>query len=394
VLLTPDAPRELKDADTLWIACAGLERQWNAREARAIDFSIPRAVPERLWLAFAKEIAGLFVEVGLPVQVDVEVGTASDGGLHPHVHLLIATRTAGKNGLSKTKSRDLDRMFFRDKGRVLRRELAEAGNRFLYAHFIPVHLVPLSNVQQKIHPACPRFRGLWEKEKLLPSQHEWRRMRSEFHTVTAEIARHEIELRELSERLSSIEIDNPWSDRDQALVVEQESGSATVVAAENVRTNPLETPGQHSKTLAATSPGGDEGSEDESSDFEFEPMPVPRPPVALVKQPGLRSEALLRRLQEWKHRDPQFKNLVEDIRGLPAEDLHGRYHPLSAAAAALIEIPDDPVRPVADDPADPQTVAQMYMIKYELMGELAARIGANIRRRPDRSRVTFAPAEH
>ena len=68
--------------------------------------------------------------------------------------------------------------------------------------------------------------------------------------------------------------------------------------------------------------------------------------------------------------------------------------PLSAAAAAFIEIPDDPVRPVADDPADPQTVAQMYMIKYELMGELAARIGANIRRRPDRSRVTFAPAEH
>jgi hypothetical protein len=386
VLLPTDAPRELKDADTLWIACAGLERQWNAREARAVDFSIPRAVPERLWLPFAKELARLFVEIGLPVQVDVEVGRASDGGLHPHVHLLIATRTAGKDGLSKTKSRDLDRMFFRDKGRVLRRELAEAGNRFFYAHFVPLNLVPLSNAQQKIHPACPRYRGSWEKEQLLPSQQEWRRMRSEFQMVTGEIARHEIELKELSEPFPPMEVDDTWSDIDRAFVAELGRGSATSVAAGKAQTYPRDIWEQKSETLAAMA-----RSQGESSDFDFDPMPSPRPLGSAVQQPDMRSAALLSRLQEWRRRDPQFSDLVEDIRGRSAG--HIRHHPLTAAAAALIETPHDPERPVVDDPADPHAVAQMYMIKYELMGELAARIGAELGRRRDRSRVTFTPAE-
>lgn len=389
VLLPAEAPKDLEDADTLWTASARLERQSNAREARAIDFSIPRAVPERLWLPFAKEIARLFVRVGLPVQVDVEVGIASDGGLHPHVHILIAPRTAGASGLSRTKCRALDKMFHRDKGRVLRRELAEAGNRFLFAHFIPVRLIPLSNAQQNIHPACPRYRGAWEKEKLLPAQAEWRQMRSEFETVAAQIALHERELEEISNQFPSVGIDDAKGDREQVRVFVQDTRVTPVLPTQALHTATgiptIYNAGSSSTPARLT---------DEVADFELDPMPVPRSPAAPVKKPGLRSEVLLRHLREWKHRDWQFGKLVDDIRSLPTDDIRARYEPLSAAATALIEIPDDHEGGIAADPADPHTVAQLYMIKYELMGELASRIGASIRHRPDRSRVTFAPAEH
>ena len=100
ILLPGHVPAELSDRQTLWNTVElGIARK-NAQPAFEVEVALPRelAPDERLELVrnFAKRE---FVDHGMIVDLCIHMGKASDGGEHPHAHMLIATRRFDDQGV-------------------------------------------------------------------------------------------------------------------------------------------------------------------------------------------------------------------------------------------------------------------------------------------------------
>jgi ATP-dependent exoDNAse (exonuclease V) alpha subunit len=108
-ILTPEhLPERLRDRGTLWNEVeAGLKRK-DAQPAFEVEVALPRelSAEKRIELvrAFALEH---FVKQGLVVDVCIHNDRASDGGDHPHCHMLVTTRRWQDDGTMGKAARDL-----------------------------------------------------------------------------------------------------------------------------------------------------------------------------------------------------------------------------------------------------------------------------------------------
>ena len=108
ILLPEHVPVELADRATLWNR---VEQQLNHKRGQPafeVEVALPRELsPEkRLELArtFAEE---QLVSKGLIVDLCIHMGVASDGGEHPHCHMLCTTRRWSDDGNMGKAARDL-----------------------------------------------------------------------------------------------------------------------------------------------------------------------------------------------------------------------------------------------------------------------------------------------
>lgn len=159
-----DAPSWVSNAHLVWKKAAHAERQWDAQEARILDVQIPRGIPYHLIPELVDEIYRPFAKGGLVVQVDWHVSTARDGDENPHLHGLISMRRMTRHGFAKTKTADRhwNRHFREDKGRAVRRKIADAINGVAERHGCGVRVVAESNAARDFPAPEPRLpRGVF-----------------------------------------------------------------------------------------------------------------------------------------------------------------------------------------------------------------------------------------
>ena len=108
-LILPDhMPASLASRDALWNAIeAGIKRK-DGQPAFEVEVALPRELSKEQCAQLVREFATAeFVAQGLPVDINIHRPIASDGGEHPHAHILISTRRFNEYGTLDKVARDL-----------------------------------------------------------------------------------------------------------------------------------------------------------------------------------------------------------------------------------------------------------------------------------------------
>jgi len=107
VLLPEHLPERLQDRATLWNTVE-LGLRANGQPAFEVEFALPRELTGEQRTALARQFAKReFVDKGLAVDMCLHMGVASDGGPHPHCHLLVSTRRWKADGTMDKAATDL-----------------------------------------------------------------------------------------------------------------------------------------------------------------------------------------------------------------------------------------------------------------------------------------------
>ena len=109
IMLPKDNPAELGDRSNLWNTMElGITRK-NAQPAFEVEVALPRELAPEQRLELVRNFAQReFVDKGLIVDLCIHMGKASDGGEHPHAHMLIPTRRVSADGqIDKSPAKDM-----------------------------------------------------------------------------------------------------------------------------------------------------------------------------------------------------------------------------------------------------------------------------------------------
>jgi len=128
ILRPADAPAWMGDRAQLWNAVEKIEARKDAQLAREIEVAIPRELDREARQALVREfVTTEFVARGMIADVAWHMGRASDGGQHPHAHVLLTMRALTGEGFGP-KNRDWND---RDLLEGWRERWAEHANRAL-----------------------------------------------------------------------------------------------------------------------------------------------------------------------------------------------------------------------------------------------------------------------
>lgn len=108
VLLPDHMPVSLASREALWNAVeTGIKRK-DGQPAFEVEVALPRELSREQCVELARSFAlDQFVSKGLPVDLNIHRPTASDGGEHPHAHLLISTRRFNDDGTLDRAATDM-----------------------------------------------------------------------------------------------------------------------------------------------------------------------------------------------------------------------------------------------------------------------------------------------
>lgn len=121
IMLAPEgAPDWTGEPEPLWQRAAESEKRVDAQEARIVDFSMPRQIPEALWESCIRHVYSPFLERGMVMQIDIHDKPASDGGRNTNIHGLATLRPIDGNGFSSRKDRSWNDLFRERGGRSVR----------------------------------------------------------------------------------------------------------------------------------------------------------------------------------------------------------------------------------------------------------------------------------
>jgi hypothetical protein len=123
ILLPPGGDEALLNPDVFIAAIEQAERRYDAQECRTLDFDLPRGLKLHEMLPAAAFIIAPLVHAGMAAQVDVECPMASDGGEHPHAHVMLAMRELHGSHFG-AKRRDWNTWFTARNGREMRALIA------------------------------------------------------------------------------------------------------------------------------------------------------------------------------------------------------------------------------------------------------------------------------
>ncbi len=188
--LADGADPEFADECNFVMAVAFRETRVNAQEGRAVDFSLPRELPEELlllsdlhllqqWkvprglfafrgrpprrlglvaLPVASFVIAAFVRQDMAVRIDIECPQASDNGRNPHVHAFLAMRVLEPDGFGQ-KAREWNQQFRYDFGRYFRAVIAARVTLGCALVGVAAHMDPRRNEE----------RGLPQPEQRIPA---------------------------------------------------------------------------------------------------------------------------------------------------------------------------------------------------------------------------------
>lgn len=108
ILLPDHMPETLQDREALWNAVeTGIKRK-DGQPAFEVEVALPRELSHEQCAELARTFAQEhFVDKGLPVDLNIHRPTASDGGEHPHCHILVSTRRFNPDGTLAKAATDM-----------------------------------------------------------------------------------------------------------------------------------------------------------------------------------------------------------------------------------------------------------------------------------------------
>src|SRR5690606_12925311 len=130
MLMPQGAPDWAQQPESLWQRVSAAERRVDAQEARIVDFSMPRAVPAKLWESCVRHVYQPYIDMGMVLQIDIHDSPASDGGRNTNVHALATLREIDGDGFAVKKNRAWNDAFRERNGRVIRQQFAERLTSF------------------------------------------------------------------------------------------------------------------------------------------------------------------------------------------------------------------------------------------------------------------------
>lgn len=237
IMLAPDrAPDWSRDPATLWQRVAQAEKRIDAQEARIVDFSMPRAIPPRLWDDCIRHVYASYVRMGMVLQIDIHDTLASDGGRNTNVHGLATLRVIEGDGFASRKNRSWNDAFRERSGRAVREAFATRLTEFCRTHGIDYAGDARSNVERDLpdpEPALPKWnfeaakRGDDITEALATLQEHrrqrrlWERAKAEQDAAEQDLGKLEAELRRRGIRrvVPAAPSRRPKTDRDRRAAV-------------------------------------------------------------------------------------------------------------------------------------------------------------------------------
>lgn len=195
VMLAPDgAPEWARKQASLWRRAAEAEKRIDAQEARIVDFSMPRAIPPRLWEACIRHVYAPFIARGMVFQIDIHDIAASDGGRNINIHGLATLRPIDGDGFAKRKDRSWNDLFRERGGRNVREMFAERLTAFCQEHAIAYEGDARSNQVRDLpdpEPQLPKwnfeaFTRTQQMSEALMALHHHRNRRREWDVAKAE----------------------------------------------------------------------------------------------------------------------------------------------------------------------------------------------------------------
>ena len=250
VLLPDGADPEFADECNFVMAVAFRETRVNAQEGRAVDFALPRELPEELLLPVASFVMAAFVRQGMAVRIDIECPQASDNGRNPHVHAFLAMRVLEPDGFGQ-KAREWNQQFRYASGRYFRAVIAARVTLACALVGVAAHMDPRRNKE----------RGLPEPEQRIPAPLWWMCDRLTYvapiENLKAERERKKEKLKTLSaprvNTSGTVVVSNAVSNRDP--MSEEERNQRMNFLVPLVQDLGLETRGSSAGILLATSAG-------------------------------------------------------------------------------------------------------------------------------------------
>lgn len=209
MLTPPGAPDWTHAPESLWQRAAAAEKRVDAQEARIVDFSMPRAVPAKLWEACIRHVYEPFLRMGMVLQVDIHDSPASDGGRNINVHALATLRQIDGDGFAARKNRAWNDAFRERNGRVVREQFAERLTSFCKAQGIDYQGDARPNSERDRpapEPELPRWNfEAWKREgemtEALEALHEHRARRREWEAAQAETIEAALDLARIETRI-------------------------------------------------------------------------------------------------------------------------------------------------------------------------------------------------
>lgn len=108
ILLPEHMPEACRDRGTLWNAIETGIKHPRGQPAFEVEVALPRELNPDQCAQLVREFAtDHFVENGLPVDFAIHRTIASDGGEHPHAHILVSTRRFEADGSLGKAARDM-----------------------------------------------------------------------------------------------------------------------------------------------------------------------------------------------------------------------------------------------------------------------------------------------
>ena len=163
VLLPENANPIFADELNFLMAVAFREPRKDSQEGRALDFCLPRAVPDEFMRAVAAFAMVPFTKVGMAVRIDIECPAASDNEPNGHCHGYLAQRCLDSDGFG-AKRREWNQLFRRDNGRYVRSLLAGRLTLGCALLGIGAYVDPRRNDQRGLEPPERRIHPkLWRR---------------------------------------------------------------------------------------------------------------------------------------------------------------------------------------------------------------------------------------
>lgn len=210
IMLAPEgAPDWARQPEPLWQRAAGVEKRIDAQEARIVDFSMPRQVPEALWEDCVRHTYAPLIARGMILQIDIHDTPASDGGRNVNVHGLATLRPIDGDDFSKRKDRTWNDLFRERGGRNVREMFAERLTAFCKERGISYKGDARPNADRGLpdpEPQLPKwnfeaYARTQEMPEALAALHKNRRTRREWEAAKAEEIEAALELSRLETRL-------------------------------------------------------------------------------------------------------------------------------------------------------------------------------------------------
>lgn len=210
IMLAPgNAPDWSGEPASLWQRAAVAEKRVDAQEARIVDFSMPRQVPQDLWEPCIRYLYAPFVERGMVFQIDIHDTPASDGCRNINIHGLATLRPIEGEGFSKRKDRTWNDLFRERGGRNVREMFAERLTAFCQQHGIQYAGNARPNAGRDLpdpEPQLPKwnfeaFARTQVMSKALVALHAHRSRRREWEVAKAEEIGAVLEVSRLEARL-------------------------------------------------------------------------------------------------------------------------------------------------------------------------------------------------